>query len=95
MQKHSNCDTNTAIEYLESYCKLHGIPRSIRFDHAQASKAKEFEILRKNKNIKIILAPAGDHRGTGMVKRLKQTIKRRLAVLDIDPTGQTQHCHIV
>ena len=31
-----------------------------------------------------MLAPAGDHRGTGMVERLIQTIKRRLAVLDID-----------
>ena len=82
----NNCDTNTAIEYLESYCKVHGIPRSIRCDQAQAFKAKEFDIFCKNKNIKLILAPAGDHRGTGMVERLIQTIKRRLAVLDIDPT---------
>ena len=81
----NNCDTNTAIEYLESYCKVHGIPRSIRCDQAQAFKAKEFDIFCKNKNIKLILAPAGDHRGTGMVERLIQTIKRRLAVLDIDP----------
>ena len=81
----NNCDTNTAIEYLESYCKIHGIPRSIRCDQAQAFKAKEFDIFCKNKNIKLILAPAGDHRGTGMVERLIQTIKRRLAVLDIDP----------
>ena len=81
----NNWDTNTTIEYLESYCKLHGIPRSIRCDQAQAFKAKEFDIFCKNKNIKLILAPAGDHRGTGMVKRLIQTIKRRLAVLDIDP----------
>ena len=80
-----NCDTKTAIEYLESYCKVHGIPRSIRCDQAQAFKAKEFDIFCKNKNIKLILAPAGDHRGTGMVERLIQTIKRRLAVLDIDP----------
>ena len=81
----NNCDTNTAIEYLESYCKVHGIPRSIRCDQAQAFKAKEFDIFCKNKNIKLILAPAVDHRGTGMVERLIQTIKRRLAVLDIDP----------
>ena len=80
-----NCDTDTAIDYLERYCKKHGIPRSIRCDQAQAFKAKEFEIFCKNKNIKLILAPAGDHRGTGMVEQLIQTIKRRLAVLDIDP----------
>ena len=70
----NNCDTNTAIEYLESYCKVHGIPRSIRCDQAQALKAKEFDIFCKNKNIKLILAPAGDHRGTGMVERIIQTI---------------------
>ena len=81
----NNCDTNTAIEYLESYCKVHGIPRSIRCDQAQAFKAKEIDIFCKNKNIKLILAPAGDHRGTGMVERLIKTIKRRLAALDIDP----------
>ena len=81
----NNCDTNTAIEYLERYCKVHGIPRSIRCDQAQAFKAKKFDIFCKNKNIRLILAPAGDHRGTGMVERLIQTIKRRLAVLDIDP----------
>ena len=81
----NNCNTNTAIECLENYCRLHGIPRSIRCDQAQAFKAKEFELFCKNRNIKLILAPAGDHRGTGMVERLIQTIKRRLAVLDVDP----------
>ena len=58
----NNCDTNTVIEYLESYCKLHWIPRSIRCDQAQAFKAKEFDIFCKNEIIKLILAPAGDHR---------------------------------
>ena len=46
-----NCDTETAIDYLERYCKQHGIPQSIRCDQAQAFKAKEFEIFCKNKNI--------------------------------------------
>ena len=85
-----NCETETAIDYLEKYCKLHGIPRSIRCDQAQAFKAKEFDIFCKNKNIKLILAPAGDHRATGMVERLIQTIKRRLAVLDIDPNWSSE-----
>ena len=80
----NNCDSKTAIEYLDSYCKVHGIPRLVRCYQAQAFKAREFEINCKNKNIKLLLAPAGDHRGTGMVERLIQTIKRRLAVLDID-----------
>ena len=76
--------------YLEKYCKLNGIPRSIRCDQAQAFKAKEFDIFCKNKNIKLILAPAGDHRGTGMVESLIQTIKRRLAVLDTDPNWSSE-----
>ena len=37
------------------------------------------------KKLKLILAPAGDYRGTGMVERLIQAIKRRLAVLDMNP----------
>ena len=85
-----NCDTETAIDYPERYCKIHGIPRSIRCDQAQAFKAKEFEIFCKNRNIKLILAPAGDHRGTGMVERLIQTLKRRLAVIDIDPMWSSE-----
>ena len=81
----NNYDTKTAIDYLDSYCKVHGIPRSIRCDQAQAFKAREFEIYCKNKNIILILAPVGDHRGTGMVEGQIQTIKQRLAVLNIDP----------
>ena len=38
----------------------------------------------KYNNIKLILAPTGDQRGTAMVKRLIQTIKRRLAAINID-----------
>ena len=45
----NNCDTNTAIEYLDSYCKVHGLPRSIRCDQAQAFKAKELTYSAKTK----------------------------------------------
>ena len=85
-----NCDTERAIDYSERYCKKHGIPRSVRCDQVQAFKAKDFELFCKNKNIKLILAPAGDHRGTGMVERIIQTLKRRLAVLDIDPMWSSE-----
>ena len=79
-----NCDAETAIEYLNQCIKFHGIPRNIRCDQAQAFKSRQFEIYCKNNNIKLILAPAGDHRATGMIERLIQTIKRRLSVLNID-----------
>ena len=81
---YNNCDTDTAIDYLKDYIKLHGIPRSIKCDQAQAFKAKNFEIYCKDNNIRLILAPTGDHRGTGMVERLIQTIKRRLAAINVD-----------
>ena len=79
-----NCDTDTAINYLKDYIKFHGIPRSIRCDQVQAFKAKNFEIYCKDNNIKLILAPTGDHRGTGKIERLIQTIKRRLAAINVD-----------
>ena len=77
------------MEYLENYCKLHGIPRSKRCDQAQAFNEQEFELFSKIKNIKLIKAPAGEHRGAGLVERSIQTIKRRLAVFDIDPNWST------
>ena len=80
-----NCDTDTAKKYLEKYIKFHGIPRNIRCDQAQAFKSKQFEFFCNNDNIKLILAPAEDHRANGMIERLIQTIKRRLSVLNNDP----------
>ena len=86
-----NCDTDTAIEYLEKYIKFHGIPRNIRCDQAQAFKSRHFEIFCNNHNIKLILAQAGDHRANGMIERLIQTIKRRLSVLNNDPKMVKNH----
>ena len=80
-----NCNTERAIEFLKSYMTFHGIPRSLMCDQAQAFKSKNFEIFCKENNIKLILAPAGDHRGTGLVERMIQTIKRRLSAIIIDP----------
>ena len=77
-----NCDADTAIAYLEKYIKVHGGPRNIRCDQAQAFKSRQFEIFCNNNRIKkLILAPAGVHRANDMIERLLQTIKRRLSVL--------------
>ena len=89
-QVFKNCDASTAIEYLEEYCKFHGIPRSLRCDQAQAFKSRDFNVHCKNNNIKLILAPAGDHRATGMVERLIQTKKRKLGVMAIDPLWSSE-----
>ena len=85
IQVYKNCDTSTAIEYLEEYCRFQGIPRSIRCDQAQAFEFRDFTVYCKDDNIKLILAPAGDHRATGMVKRLIKPIKRKLGVMTTDP----------
>ena len=82
---HTNCDTQTAIEFLNQYCKFHGIPRSIRCDQAQAFKSRAFEIFCKEKNIKLIFSPTHDHQASGMVECLIQTLKRRLATMNLDP----------
>ena len=89
-QVYKNCDTSTALEYLEEYCKFHGIPRSLRCDQAQAFKSRDFNVHCKDNNIKLVLAPAGDHRATGMVERLIQTIKRKLGVMAIDPLWSSE-----
>ena len=93
-QVYKNCDASTAIEFLEEYCKFHGIPRSLRCDQAQAFKSRDFNVHCKDNNIKLILAPAGDHRATGMVERLIQTIKRqklkKLGVMFIDPLWSSE-----
>ena len=81
---YKNCDTETALKYLEEHCDFHGIPRSIRCDQAQAFEAREFELYCKDKNIKLILAPAGKHRATGVAQRIIQTIKRRIAIIQTD-----------
>ena len=60
-------DASTAIRYLEDYCKFHGIPCSLRCDQAQALKSRNFNVFCKDNNIKLILAPAGEHRPRGMV----------------------------
>ena len=83
-ETYNNCDTDTAINYLKDYIKSHAIPRSVRSDQAQAFKAENFEIVCKVNNIRLILAPTGDHRGTGMVERLIQPIKGRLSAINVD-----------
>ena len=61
--------------------KFHGIPRALRCDQAQPFKLKNYEIFCKDNNIKLILSPAGDHRGTRLVERMIHTLKRQLFVL--------------
>ena len=61
------------LKFLDIYIENHGIPRSIRLDQAKCSVGNQVN------NIDIIEAPVNDHRAIGLVERLIQTIKNRLA----------------
>ena len=89
-QVYKNWDASTAIEYLEEYCKFHGIPHSLRCNQAQAFKSRDLNVHCKDNNIILILVPVGDHRATGMVDRLIQTTKRKLGVMYIDPLWSSE-----
>ena len=47
--------------------------------------SRDFNVYSKDNNIKLKLAPAGDHIATGMAERLILTIKRKLGVMTKDP----------
>ena len=89
-QVYKNCDATTAIEYLEEFCKFHGIYRFIRCDQAQTFKSRDFNVFCEDNNIKLVLAAAGVHRATKLVERLIQTIKRKLGAMSIDPLWSSE-----
>ena len=70
---------------------FHGVPRALRCDQADAFKSKHFEIFCKDNNIKLILAQAGDHRGTGLVGGMKQKLKIQLFVITQTLNEQRKH----
>ena len=72
-------------KFLESYIRIHGLPLSIRTDHGSGFKNNLVQEFCSNRGIKRILSPVGDHRGSGLVERTIQTIKRKLGVGKLDP----------
>ena len=69
---------------LESYIRIHGLPHSIRTDHDSCFKNNLVQYLCSSRGIKHVLSPVGDHRGSGLVERAIQTIKRKLGVAKLD-----------
>ena len=67
------------------YTVPHGQFVAIKLKRLRQKNLKNFA-----KTKTLILAPAGDNRGTGMVERLIQTLNPRLAVLDIDPMWSSE-----
>ena len=73
------------IKFLDSYVRIHGFPHSIRTDHGSGFKNNLVQEFCSNRGIKHTLSPVGDHRGSGLVERSIQTIKRKLGVAKLDP----------
>ena len=72
-------------KFLNKYIAQHGVPRNIRLDQARCLKGNKVKLLCAKHNINLIYAPANDHRPIGLVKRLIQTVKRRLGCIKLDP----------
>ena len=69
------------LKFLDMYIENHGIPRSIRLDQAKCLVGNQVKTFCNKINIDIIEAPVNDHRAIGLVERLIQTIKNRLACI--------------
>ena len=67
---------------------LHGIPRAIRLDQARCQTGQQIEAFCSQNNIQLIEAPIHDHRAIGLVERLIQTIKNRLAFINTAAQNQ-------
>ena len=69
------------MKFLQDYVLLHGIPRTIRLDQARCQTGQQIKTFCSQNNIQLIEAPIHDHRAIGLVERLIQTIKNRLACI--------------
>ena len=84
-QVYKDCNTETALNYLEEHCRIHGILCTYDVIKHRLLKPLNLNFSVKNRHNKLIVATAGNHRATGMIERLIQTIKRRVAVMALDP----------
>ena len=69
------------LMFLDMYIENHRIPRSIRLDQAKCLVGNQVKTFCNEDNIDIIEAPVNDHRAIGLVERLIQIIKNRLAYI--------------
>ena len=69
------------MKFLQDNVLLHGIPRAIRLDQARCQTGHQMKAFCSQNNIQLIEAPIHDHRAIGLVERLIQTIRIRLACI--------------
>ena len=63
------------------YIEHHGNPRSIRLDQAKCLVGRQVKNFCNRNKIETMEAPVNDHRAIGLVERLIQKIKSRLACI--------------
>ena len=80
----SNTTADIAIQFMQRYISNNGVPRRLGCDQAQTFRAKKFQLLLNSNHIKLLFAPVDDHRARGVVERVIQTLKHRLAVMRIE-----------
>ena len=69
------------MKFLQEYVLLQGISRKIRLDQARCQTGQQVKTFCSQNNIQLIEAPIHDHKAIGLVERLIQTIKNRLACI--------------
>ena len=80
----SSTSSNTVIEFLQDYFYLHGIPNSIRVDHASCFTSQDYKLFCNSFKIKLIFCTVGDHRSNGLVEKLVHTVKIKLLAMSLD-----------
>ena len=80
----TNTTADIAIKFMQRLISNNGVPQRLRCDQAQTLRAKKLQLFCNTNNIKLFFAPVDDHRAIGVVERMIQTLKRRLAVMRID-----------
>ena len=82
----NNANATNIENFLTKYIAIHGVPRSLRMDQARCQTGNVMKEFCNKNNIKIVFAPAIDHRSIGLVERLIQTVKRRSGCIKLDTT---------
>ena len=80
-EEFDRANADNILKFLQEYVLLHGIPRSIRLDQARCQTGQQTNAFCSQNNIQFIEAPIHDHGAIGLVERLIQTIKNRLACI--------------
>ena len=83
----TNTTADIAIKFMQRYISNNGVPCRIRCNQAQTYRSKKFQLFCHTNNFKLLFAPVDDHRAIGVVERMIQTLKRRLAITRIDKTN--------